>query len=210
MKRKCILIAMSLLLVSVYAFSQGGGNVAITGTVTDPSGAVIANAKVTVTQTGTAAKRTVPTNESGHFNVPSIPPGSYTVSVEAPGFKSYVQQVTLLADQIRSMDIHLELGQTSQQITVEGSSVQVDTVTPVLSQVIDQTRVMSLPLNGRNAADLTLIVPGAVSANGHGAQQGEYKAGSGSGIHRGERRPSRPDQLQPGWRQQPGPDEQHQ
>jgi hypothetical protein len=175
MKRKCILIAMSLLLVSVYAFSQGGGNVAITGTVTDPSGAVIANAKVTVTQTGTAAKRTVPTNESGHFNVPSIPPGSYTVSVEAPGFKSYVQQVTLLADQIRSMDIHLELGQTSQQITVEGSSVQVDTVTPVLSQVIDQTRVMSLPLNGRNAADLTLIVPGAVSANGHGAQQGDTK-----------------------------------
>ena len=159
------------------AFAQGGGNVAITGNVTDTTGAVLPGAKVTVTQKNTDASRTVTTNGTGQFNISSIPPATYTVTVEAQGFKRYVQDVVLLADQIRNMDIHLEIGQTSQQITVEESSVQVNTVSQELSQVIESSRVSDLPLNGRNAADLTLLVPGAVSAiaNNSGALQGDTK-----------------------------------
>jgi Carboxypeptidase regulatory-like domain len=175
MKRICTLVAATLLFASANAFSQGGGYVAISGTVSDPSGAVVPGAQVTVTNQATSVKRTVTANDSGYFNVPSLPPATYRVSVEAKGFKVYIQDVVLLADQIRSMDIHLELGQTTQQVTVEESSVQVNTVTPVLSQVIEQARVSNLPLNGRNPADLTLLVPGANNANGHGATQGDTK-----------------------------------
>lgn len=164
----------ALLVISGGALAQGG-NTAITGTVADPTGAVVASATVTVTQKDTGVARTDTTNATGHFEIPSLPPATYTVSVEAGGFKRYLQDVVLLADQIRNMDVRLELGQASQQVTVEESSVQVNTVTPVLSQVIEQSRVINLPLNGRNAADLTLLVPGANSANGHGATQGDTK-----------------------------------
>ncbi|HKO10879.1 MAG TPA: hypothetical protein VJV22_02850, partial [Acidobacteriaceae bacterium] len=93
----------------------------------------------------------------------------------AEGFKQYVQTVVLLADQIQNLNIHLEIGQATQQVTVQGSSVHVNTVTPVLAQVIEQSRVIDLPLNGRNAADLTLLVPGTDVANGHGTTQGDTK-----------------------------------
>ena len=169
------LIVVAFFVFSLSAFPQGGGNAAITGSVADPSNAMVSGAEITVTQKGTGVKRVVTTNESGHFNVPSLPPATYTVEVRAKGFKSFAQDIILLADQVRTVDAHLQLGEASQQITVEESSVQVDTVTPVLNQVIEQARVINLPLNGRNAADLTLLVPGANTANGHGATQGDTK-----------------------------------
>lgn len=165
-----------LTFVSV-SFAQGGGNVAISGTVTDPSGAIVAGAQVKVTQKNTAVTRTATTNSNGQFNFPSLPPTAYTVAVQAQGFKQYIQDVVLLADQIRDLDIRLQVGTETQQITVEESSVQVNTVSQELSQVIESSRVSDLPLNGRNAADLTLLVPGAVSAiaNNSGALQGDTK-----------------------------------
>jgi hypothetical protein len=176
MKRNSILVTIAIFFISACAYSQGGGNAAITGNVTDPSGAVVSGAKVTVTQKGTAVARSASTNESGRFNVPSLPPAGYTVTIEASGFTTSVEDVTLLADQVRAMDIHLQLGQASQKITVEESAVTVNTVTPVLSQVIEQSRVINLPLNGRNAADLTLLVPGTtVASNNHGTTQGDTK-----------------------------------
>jgi hypothetical protein len=168
----CVMI----LLVSVGLSGQGGGNGAITGTVTDPSGAVIVGAKVTVTQKATTNKRTAETNGSGQFNVPSLPPASYEITVESKSFKTYVQKdTTVLADQIVSVQVQLQLGQSSETITVESTAVVINTVTPVISQVIEQQRVVELPLNGRNAGDLTTLVAGTEVANGHGASQGNTK-----------------------------------
>jgi len=166
-----------VLLASPVARAQGGGNVAITGTVSDPSGAVVAGAKVTVTELSTSIIRTETTNSSGQFNFTALPPSTYKVSVDAQGFKGYVQNLIMLADQVRNMDVRLEVGSQTQQVTVETSAVQVNTVNPTLGQVIDQTRLVDIPLNGRNAADLTLMVPGAVSANANnsGALQGDTK-----------------------------------
>ena len=148
----------------------------MTGTVTDPSGAVIAQARVTVTQIGTEVKRTATANTNGQFTIPALPPAVYRVSVEAPGFKTYVQEVTLLADQIGSLQIPMTLGQTQEQVTVEATATLVNTVTPVLSQVIERARLVELPLNGRNAADLTKLVAGTVdSSNGAGTTQGDTK-----------------------------------
>lgn len=172
-----LLVLLAISISGLAAFGQGGGNVAITGTVTDPTGAVLSGALVKVTQKNTDISRTDKTNTAGQFNVSPLPPGTYTVSVESQGFKRYVAEVTLLADQIRDLDVHLSVGQASEQVTVEESAVQVNTVTPVLGQVIEQSRLINLPLNGRNAADLTLLVPGASNdmANAHGTTQGDTK-----------------------------------
>lgn len=172
-----IAVLLGILTFLPGAFAQGGGNVAISGTVTDPSGAILPGAQVKVVDKNTSVSRVVTTNGSGQFNVPSLPPGTYTVSVEAQGFKRYVQDVVLLADQIRDLDIRLQVGAATQQVTVEASSVAVNTVSQELSQVIESSRVTNLPLNGRNAADLTLLVPGAVTAiaNNSGALQGDTK-----------------------------------
>ncbi|HZQ52854.1 MAG TPA: TonB-dependent receptor [Bryobacteraceae bacterium] len=172
---KSLAALLGLVVLAAAAYAQGGGNAAITGTVTDPSGAVVAGATVTATQVGTEVKRSAETNSNGQFNIPSLLPAAYRVSVEAKGFKSYVQDLTLLADQAANLQVSLQLGQATETVTVEAASALVDTVTPVLNQVIDRARVVDLPLNGRNAADLTLLVPGAVNANGHGVQQGATK-----------------------------------
>jgi len=111
------LLALSIFAAGAYA---QGGNVTITGTVTDSTGAVLPSAKVTATQKNTSITRVDTTNGTGQFNVSSIPPGTYTVTVEAPGFKKYVQDVVLLADQIRDLDVHLQVGEQTQQVTDHG------------------------------------------------------------------------------------------
>jgi hypothetical protein len=197
-KRASILAVTILFLFSAYAFPQGGGNADITGTVTDPTGAVIPGAQVIMTNVATQIKSSTTSNASGAYTIPSLPPATYSVTVTASGFKTFSQTVTLLADQIRAIDVHLEIGQTTQQVTVEASPVMVNTVTPVLSQVIEQTRVVSIPLTTRNAADLTLLVPGTITANGHGVQQGNTKqiaVGSTSVAESISVNGTRPDQV---------------
>jgi hypothetical protein len=176
MRRLQVFVTVVLFFFAAHAFGQGG-SVAITGTVTDPTGAVVAAAQVKVTQKNTGATRIDTTNSNGQFNVSPLPPATYTVSVEAAGFKQYVQDVVLLADQIRDLDIHLQVGEATQQVSVEASTVAVNTVSQELSQVIETSRLTNLPLNGRNAADLTLLVPGAVTAiaNNSGTLQGDTK-----------------------------------
>ncbi len=163
-------------LVFASAFGQGGGNAAMNGTVTDPSGAVIARANVTMTQAGTQIRRTATTNDAGQFAILSLPPSTYRLTVEASGFKTYSQDVTLLADQSGSLQIQMQLGLATETVSVEATTTLVNTETPVLGQVIEQSRVVDLPLNGRNDADLTKLVAGALdSNNGAGVTQGNTK-----------------------------------
>lgn len=173
--KKAAFLSVATLLLATCAFGQGGGNAAITGTVTDPTGAVIPGATVTVNQEGTGVKRSTVTNSSGYFAVPSLIPSKYSLSVQVSGFKGYLVHVTLLADETRALSIQLVVGQVTESVTVEATSVLVNSVTPVLNQVIEQSRVVDLPLNGRNAADLTRLVAGTTGANGHGTEQGNTK-----------------------------------
>ncbi len=170
-----MLLSLALFAFTPFAISQSGGNVAISGTIMDPSNAVVPAAKISVTENSTGVTRTTISNGSGQFNVPSLAPGTYTVKVSAKGFAQSVQTFTLLADQVRNLNVHLQVGQQNQQITVQAAAVTVNTVNPVLSHVMEQSRVINLPLNGRNPADLTVLVPGATYANGHGTQQGDTK-----------------------------------
>src|SRR5580692_7374988 len=129
--KSCLVALVLLLGVSQLAFSQGFGT--IVGTVSDPSNASVANAKVTITEAETGASREVVTNASGQFVVPGLRPTNYTITVDASGFNKYTQaNVGLAADQSQTINIALTVGQASQAVTVEAQALQADTYTSTL------------------------------------------------------------------------------
>src|SRR5689334_19981907 len=158
----------TLLLLASFSFSAfGQGFGTIVGTVTDQSGAVVAGAKVTVTDPATGQSREETTNGQGYYVVPSLKPAPYDVSVTASGFGVYTQKgVVLQADQSATVNAALSLGKTSESVLVTGEPPQVNTTTATMSEVVEQRRVVDLPLNGRNAATLLLVVAGVNQAPG--------------------------------------------
>lgn len=164
------------LLVAFGTASYGQGVGSIVGTVTDPSGAVIPSASVKVTQTTTGLERTVLANEQGYFVVPSLQPSQYSVAVSSTGFRGFTQNnVTLEADQTVTLNVKLDVGEAQQSVTVSTEPPQVNTTNGTLSQVVDQERMVDMPLNGRNAATLTLLVAGAFQTTAGGVDQGATK-----------------------------------
>lgn len=168
------LVLLALWALQAVAFAQGFGT--IVGTVTDPSGAALTAAKVKVTDEATAAVRETITNEQGYFVVPSLRPATYSITFEAPGFSQFTRtHVVLQADESRTVNQPLSLQQSNQSVEVTADAAVVNTVTGTMSEVVDQKRVEDLPLNGRNAASLLLVVAGAIPAPGTDADQGNTK-----------------------------------
>ena len=167
-----------LLIACTTARLNAQGFATISGTVTDPSGAVIPSATVTATQTQTGTASTVKSGADGNYVFPALLPSRYSISVSATGFQGYTQTgITLQADQSITVNIKMTVGAATQTVSVSGDAPQVDTTTGTLSQVIDEARVVDLPLNGRNAASLITLVAGVVDATnqGNGVNQGNGK-----------------------------------
>ncbi|MGO8756992.1 MAG: carboxypeptidase regulatory-like domain-containing protein [Terracidiphilus sp.] len=172
---------MGLALSAAGLHAQGYGT--ISGTVADPSGAVIPGASVTATQVQTGATMTTVTGKDGRYVFPTLLPAHYTVSVAAAGFELYKQSgIVLEADQALTVNIKLKVGAQTQTVSVSADAPQVDITTGTLSQVIDQSSVGDMPLNGRAAASLVTLVAGVVDATneGNGVNQGSGKTFSGS------------------------------
>src|SRR5437773_1180882 len=177
--KKLVLVLSALVFLPVCSFAQGLGS--IVGRITDPSGAAVANARVTAVQASTGFSRTATTDAEGLYVIPSLQPSNYTVTVEAAGFSTVRQSdIALLADQTLAVNLSLKLGMTTEVVTVAGDTIQVDTATSTLRQVIEEQRISELPLNGRNAAQLTLLVAGAVNSPNGGADQGATKTFPGA------------------------------
>jgi hypothetical protein len=156
--------------------SFGQGRSALSGKVADAQGGLIPAAVITLTQTKTGEKTVVNTNETGEYVFPSLPASTYSISVSAPGFETYNQVgIVLQADQTVTANVTLELGGTTQTVTVSADQGQVDTSTATLSNVIGEQSVGDLPLNGRNAALLTEETPGVVLGPVDNADQGAQK-----------------------------------
>lgn len=155
------------------ARGQQRASAAIYGAVTDSQGAVVVNALVTLVQTGSGQTRTAATNEEGRYQFPVLPVGPYQISIEHPGFKKF--QATGLLLQVNDnvkVDARLELGEVSTTVAVEASGVSVNTDNATLKEVVDSRRVVDLPLNGRNLADLTLLVAGVQPQGGASGDAG--------------------------------------
>lgn len=142
------------------------------GQVTDPGGAAVPNAVVKVTgqETGSTVSRT--TGADGYYTVPLLKPGVYTVDVSAPGFSTEVtKDLRLQIQQVVQQDFKLQVGAIQQQVNVEGATPLLTTESGEVGSVITQTSIEQLPLNGRNFAQLALLVPGTTPGPVGGIRQ---------------------------------------
>jgi Carboxypeptidase regulatory-like domain/TonB-dependent Receptor Plug Domain len=162
--------SVKFVLVLLLAFSssliaQNTGS--ISGVVTDPSGAVVDGASVTVTNVGTNSTRSVTSNSSGFYSVPNLVPGTYTVAVEKSGFRAVkFANTPLTVAQSLSLDAKLSVGAQEQSIEVNGQEVApIETESNQLSTLVDSKTIVDLPLLTRNPYELVLLSPGAIQTN---------------------------------------------
>ncbi len=157
----------------------------ITGIIYDPSGAVIADAHITVTNVATHISRETTSDTTGFYQVLALPIGSYTVSVERQGLRSATTAESKLEiNQTLKIDIKMEVGSATETVTVESTTGAVETINPTLGSTVSERTVQDMPLNGRNALDLALLQPGVLPAdnpaNGSGGTGGmQFSIGGG-------------------------------
>ncbi len=150
------------------------------GTLTDASGAVVPNATVRAEQIGTGLSRESKTSATGDYEIPSLPPGNYRITVTAPGFKTLVQPIVpLLVNQDATVDFKVEVGASTQTVQVTGTPPALTTTPAAVGQVIGESQVNDLPLNGRQFTQLILLTPGA--SPHPSSQQASYTVTEGAG-----------------------------
>jgi hypothetical protein len=155
---RCVLLALACL-----ASLSFGQTAQITGRVTDSTGAVVPGTSITVTNVATGVDRKAATNEAGYYTVPLLPPGEYRVAVRQQGFKPITRSgLVLEVDQRAELNFTLEVGALSEQIEVTAAAVQLNTIEASKGQVIENQRIVELPLNGRNYNELALLSAGTV------------------------------------------------
>lgn len=167
-------VAAFLCLVPLPAYAQFRGS--IQGTVTDPSGAVIPGATVTLTNKQTNQKQESTTNSAGIYNFTALPPDHFSITAVAAGFqKKVINTVAIIPEQANSLNIQLAIGQSSQTVTVSGSTVPaLDTETATVSSTITSNQIEHMPSYGRDVFQLAQLTPGVF---GNGAR------GSGGGTN---------------------------
>lgn len=164
-KRYLTLLALAMFCLCGSAWSQTI-TATMTGTITDPTGAVVPSAKVVATNTATNLTYETQSNDAGLFNLVFLPAGPYSVTVELRGFKkASVGNLQLQVNQIVRVDVRLEIGEATQTVEVTGAAPILQTESTQTGDSITAGKLTSLPTKGRNFVSLTLLVPGAVSPN---------------------------------------------
>ncbi|MGI9072599.1 MAG: carboxypeptidase regulatory-like domain-containing protein [Bryobacteraceae bacterium] len=160
----------------------------ITGTVRDPSGAVLPQVQVTVKSQDTGLTRDTTTTGSGDYSFTLLPVGSYSVSAEQKGFsKAQQSDIRLNVDQVQRVDLTLAVGATTETVTVRAAQVAVESETSSVGQVVNERQVTQLPLNGRSFLQLLFLGAGAVETSG---EQGSMRQGEGNAISINGSRPT--------------------
>lgn len=158
---RVLLIASLCACAPLYAQVVGG---TFSGTVSDPTGAVIPNVQVSIKNTATGVNTNVTTNSAGLYEAPNLVPGPYEVTVTARGFQTEVRTgITLTVGAQQVLNVTLRVGQTTQTVTVTGQAPTVQLATSSISAVVNSTTVRELPLNGRSWTDLAKLQPGVAA-----------------------------------------------
>jgi len=165
MRRNSVLLFLGCVLSFTASFTTAQ-TASINGTVSDSTGALIEHARVTARNSATNANRIVETGSGGVYNITELPAGPYEVTVEKDGFRpvSY-HAVTLTVDQALTLNIKLEVGSNTEQITVEGAAAPVDTTDAQLSNVVEHQQMTELPLILRDPYQLVLLSPGTMMSD---------------------------------------------
>src|SRR5215472_274425 len=174
-----LVLAAAIVTVPIAAQNFYGS---IVGTVTDSSGAPIADATVTITNIGTGVHQVVQTSGSGEYRVVNLVPGNYKVDVEKAGFKHLTRDnVPVAVESAVRIDAGMQVGDVNQSIEVEATAPLLQTENASLSQVVGARSVEELPLNGRNVLNLAEMAPGVVpqgSADGNLTGKNVFSAGN--------------------------------
>ena len=150
-------------------------NAEISGSITDPSGRAVPDARISVENPNTAATRAVSSNPQGEYSVPALLPGPYNITVEAMGFKAIHQNgITVEVGQRARLDFALIIGSNTETITVQGSAPLLNTSDASVSSVIGNQFVENLPLNGRSFSSLIDLTPGVVLTPANFYEQGQF------------------------------------
>jgi len=164
----CISIVLLLTLITLVPARLGAqvSGATLTGSVTDPTGAVIPNAKVSIKNTATGIVTNATTNSAGLYTVPNLIPGPYQVTVSAQGFQTELRTgITLTVGGQQALNVALRVGQTTQTISVSGAAPAVQLASSTVSGNVNRTTVVELPLNGRDWTQLATLQPGVATVN---------------------------------------------
>jgi len=195
MRLKTLLILiLSLCAVSTYAQYRAS----IQGVVTDPTGAVVSGATLTLTNLETNQKQTTTTDDNGIYNFNALPPSKYSLTVEKTGFKKKVlENVGFIAEQANALNIQIEVGQVTESVTVNGDEIPaIDTETASVSGTVSSNQIQHMPSFGRDVLKLAALAPGSFSdqaqgggggsSNLPGTQTGGGASGGNDGIFKTE------------------------
>jgi hypothetical protein len=156
----CSIWAILLIHLSIYSALGQVTTGSIVGTARDSSGATAPGTTITVTNVRTNSTRKDVTDANGDYVVSALPPSDYSVKAEKTGFKTFfARQITLPVGAEIRLDIALEVGLVSEQVTIEATAALLETESTALSQVMNQKRIVDLPLNGRNFLELAAYPP---------------------------------------------------
>src|SRR5580700_7375630 len=151
-------------LVCVFSSASPARGQAVTaslqGQVLDASGGGVPKAKVSAVNTETAFSRSTESDSSGEYSLPAMPAGRYTVSAQLPGFKTDTGEITLQVGQVATLNFKLSVGEVSEKVEVQAQSEVTEPTRTQISDVITQTQIRDLPVNGREFIDFTLLAPG--------------------------------------------------
>jgi hypothetical protein len=157
-----------LLAVATSAWAQSSFTAAVRGLVTDRSGAAIVGAKITVTEADRNVPHAVVSDEAGRYAVSALPPGGYTLTVEAPGFKKHaISAFPLAVQQQATFNVTLEVGELATSVEVSSQAPLLNTTISTLGQVIENRYMLALPNIGRNPLSLLYLTPGVVGSAGN-------------------------------------------
>jgi len=175
--RRCAFAIAATIFLASLALGQAPGTGAVKGTVYDPSGAEIQNARVTVSSEATNAGRMTSTDATGSFSFPLLAPGAYSITVDSPGFsKETAKAVSVMVSETSVIDFHLAVATVGTDLFVEPGSELAQTESSTLGRAVDQETIAALPLSNRNYTQILSLSPGVVvelpnaSALGRGTQ----------------------------------------
>jgi Carboxypeptidase regulatory-like domain/TonB dependent receptor-like, beta-barrel len=161
--KTCVAVTCGFLCACALFWGQAVSTSQINGTVHDPTGAAVAGAEVKATQTATGAERTTTSGSDGGYVLTNLPVGPYQLEVSKAGFTKYVRSgIVLQVASNPSIDVTLQVGAVTQQVVVQADATMVETHSTGVGQVVDEKRVVDLPLNGRQATDLVFLSGAAV------------------------------------------------
>src|SRR5262245_61545552 len=167
------LLFIAIMIVALPAFAQTG---AVTGSIKDPSGAVLPGVTVTTINTGTNAERSAVSDERGDYTIALLPIGTYRIQAELPGFKKgLAENIKLNVNDRLRIDFSLQVGAVTESLIVTESAPLVSSETSSVGKVIDTQKITELPLNGRRFESLLGVVPGVV-------QSGQDRSVPGVGV----------------------------